>query len=325
MQASSNPAAVEVTSLSKEFGGFAAVKNVSFRLRRGEVLGFLGPNGAGKSTTMKIITGYLRPTRGSVRVSGRDLERSPIEAKRQIGYLPEGAPAYAEMSAHTFLEFVARVRGFGRREGRRRAQAAIERANLGDVVHQPIETLSKGFKRRVGVAQAILHDPPILVLDEPTDGLDPNQKHEMRGLIRQMASDKAILISTHILEEVGAVCDRALIIARGRLVFDGTREQLARLSERHNAVKISFDSEIAPNYPVALRALDGVADVLADADRAELTVIAAGGRCIIQQVSRLVQRENWPLKSLYVESVQLDDVFRDITRSRPGAGAETSS
>ncbi len=232
--ATATDTAIEVTSLCKDFGAFTAVRDVSFVVRSGEVLGFLGPNGAGKSTTMKMITGFLTPTRGRIRVAGLDVGLQPVEVKRHIGYLPEGAPAYADMTAMAFLEFIAGVRGYRSHGLRERVTSAVDRANLGSVVHKPIETLSKGFKRRVGLAQAILHDPPILVMDEPTDGLDPNQKHEVRELIREMARDKAILISTHILEEVDAICDRAIIIARGRLVFDGTPKQLAAMSDSND-------------------------------------------------------------------------------------------
>ncbi|HYG86715.1 MAG TPA: ABC transporter ATP-binding protein [Azospirillum sp.] len=214
-------AMIRIENLIKRFGAFAAVDGVSFAVERGTVLGFLGPNGAGKSTTMKMITGFLAPTGGTVRVCGFDAQTDPLEAKRRIGYLPEGAPTYPDMTPLGLLNFVAGVRGLS---GRTRAEAidrAVARADLGAVLNQPIDTLSKGYKRRVGLAQAILHDPEVLILDEPTDGLDPNQKHEVRGLIRAMAADKAIVISTHILEEVEAVCTRALIIGRGKVLAEG--------------------------------------------------------------------------------------------------------
>ena len=216
-------AMILVETLVKRFGAFAAVDGIGFAVERGTVLGFLGPNGAGKSTTMKMITGFLPPTSGSVRVCGHDVQAAPLEAKRRIGYLPEGAPTYPDMTPLAFLEFVARVRGLrGRAAIGRAVGRAVERTDLGAVLHQPIDTLSKGYRRRVGLAQAILHDPDVLILDEPTDGLDPNQKHEVRRLIRAMAADKAIILSTHILEEVEAVCTRALIIGRGRVLAEGT-------------------------------------------------------------------------------------------------------
>ncbi len=215
-------AMIEIKQLIMRFGTFTAVDGISFAVERGTVLGFLGPNGAGKSTTMKIITGFLAPTMGQVSVCGFDTAMAPVEAKRRIGYLPEGAPAYAEMTPREFLNFVADVRGLRRDDRRRKLDLAIERAGLGPVLEQPIDTLSKGFKRRVGLAQAILHDPDVLILDEPTDGLDPNQKFAVRALIKEMAATKAIVISTHILEEVEAVCTRSLIIARGRVLAEGT-------------------------------------------------------------------------------------------------------
>ena len=214
-------AMIEIQHLVKRFGPFTAVDDVSFAVSRGEVLGFLGPNGAGKSTTMKMITGFLTPTSGRVRVCDFDVIEAPLQAKQQLGYLPEGAPAYPDMTPAGFLDFIADVRGLSGAKRRQHIDVVVERIGLEAVMDQPIETLSKGFKRRVGLAQAILHDPPVLILDEPTDGLDPNQKHEVRELIREMARDKAIVISTHILEEVEAVCTRATIIARGRLLAEG--------------------------------------------------------------------------------------------------------
>jgi ABC-2 type transport system ATP-binding protein len=220
---------LEIRNLTKKFGPFTAVDGVSFDVGVGEVLGFLGPNGAGKSTTMKMIAGFLAPDAGTALVAGFDVRTRPIEAKKRIGYLPEGAPAYPDMTPATFLEFVARARHLGG-AAKQRIDEAVARASLGEVMYRPIETLSKGFKRRVGLAQAILHDPDVLVMDEPTDGLDPNQKHEVRELIREMAPHKAIVISTHILEEVDAVCSRAIIVARGRIVADGTPAELEAMT-----------------------------------------------------------------------------------------------
>ncbi len=311
-------AAIEVTSLHKQFGAFTAVRDVSFNVHSGEVLGFLGPNGAGKSTTMKMITGFLAPTQGAIRVAGYDIGSQPIDAKRRLGYLPEGAPAYGDMTATAFLAFIASIRGYRGREKRERVAAAIDKANLGSVVHKPIETLSKGFKRRVGLAQAILHDPPILVMDEPTDGLDPNQKHEVRELIRDMSKDKAILISTHILEEVDAICDRAIIIAHGSLLFDGTPPQLVAMSRLHNAVRISFEDEIPAAAEGRLRELDVVADVIGNSEAGQLTVLPGDGLSIVRQVTHLARDEGWQIEELFVETGQLDEVFRHIT-TRTGA------
>jgi ABC-2 type transport system ATP-binding protein len=224
--ASNEIASIEIQGLTKRFGPFTAVDGISFRVQSGEVLGFLGPNGAGKSTTMKMVTGFLEPTAGTVRVCGHDIGKEARQAKRVLGYLPEGAPAYPDMTPESFLRFIASVRGFSGDEARRRVERAGEMVDLKGVMHQRIDTLSKGYKRRVGLAQAILHDPPVLIMDEPTDGLDPNQKHEVRQLIRGMARDKVIVLSTHILEEVQAVCTRAIIIARGRLLLDATPAEL---------------------------------------------------------------------------------------------------
>jgi ABC-2 type transport system ATP-binding protein len=219
---------IEVKNLTKAYGDFVAVRDVSFKADNGSILGFLGPNGAGKSTTMRMVAGFMIPTAGTVRIQGHDVRTDGVAARRVLGYLPEGAPTYPEMSVEGFLRFCARVRGYSGSELTDRVDYALGLTTLQGVQLQPVETLSKGFKRRVGLAQALLHDPPVLVLDEPTDGLDPNQKHEVRGLIERMAPQKAIVISTHILEEVDAVCSRAIIIAGGRIVADATPSELER-------------------------------------------------------------------------------------------------
>jgi ABC-2 type transport system ATP-binding protein len=229
------PPSIEILGLTKRFGTFAAVDNVSFSVRRGEVLGFLGPNGAGKSTTMRMLAGFMTPTAGTARIQGHDVQTDGVAARRLLGFLPEGAPTYPEMSVEGFLRFCARVRGFTGSELEDRTDNALGLTSLRGVRLQPVETLSKGFKRRVGLAQSLLHNPPVLVLDEPTDGLDPNQKHEVRQLIERMAPDKAIVISTHILEEVDAVCSRAIVIAGGRVVADATP---AELGARHPTGKL---------------------------------------------------------------------------------------
>ena len=241
-------ALIEIDGLTKRFGSFTAVDHVSFSVARGEVLGFLGPNGAGKSTTMKMLAGFVTPTAGTARIAGIDVLAAPIRAQRQLGYLPEGAPTYPEMTVLAFLRFVARIRGYTGSEATDRIDQAIAMTTLSGVRLQPIETLSKGFKRRVGLAQALMHDPPVLVLDEPTDGLDPNQKHEVRTLIARMAPDKAIVISTHILEEVDAVCSRAIIIAGGRVVADATP---AALERRHPSGRLEDVFRDLTNGPVA--------------------------------------------------------------------------
>lgn len=218
---------IQVQHLTRRYGDFTAVDDLSFEVTPGTVLGFLGSNGAGKSTTMKMITGFLPPTAGSVQVCGHDVARAPLAAKACMGYLPEGAPSYGEMTVRGFLDFIATIRGLQGNRRSERLDDVIARLALAEVLQQPIETLSKGYKRRVGLAQALLHDPQVLILDEPTDGLDPNQKHQVRALISAMASDKIIVISTHILEEVDALCNRAIIIAHGRILADDTPQALA--------------------------------------------------------------------------------------------------
>ena len=237
-----------------------AVNDVTFSVGKGEVLGFLGPNGAGKSTTMKMITGFLRPDRGTVDIGGDRMSTRPVEAKRRMGYLPEGAPLYGDMTPRAFLGFVAEARGLRGRDRRRQVDRVAEQVSLSEVMHKPIDNLSKGFKRRVGIAQAIVHDPEVLILDEPTDGLDPNQKQEMRALIQSMAKDKVIVLSTHILEEVDAVCTRAIIIAAGRIISDSTPAELVARSPHHNAVTLSLVDAEAGTLE-ALQKVAGVAGV----------------------------------------------------------------
>lgn len=221
---------IRIENLTRRFGAFTAVDNLSFQVAPGEVLGFLGPNGAGKSTTMKMITGFLQPTSGRVDVFGYDMWRNPLPAKKLIGYLPEGAPSYGEMAVRDFLAFIADVRGLRGAEKQRAIAVAAEKAALTEVMLQTVDTLSKGYRRRVGIAQAILHDPQVLILDEPTDGLDPNQKHHVRELIRSLSQEKLVIVSTHILEEVSAVCTRAMIIVQGKILVDETPTALAARS-----------------------------------------------------------------------------------------------
>ena len=308
-------AMIEIKNLKKEFGPILAVDGISFETPKGEVLGFLGPNGAGKSTTMKMVTGFLTPTSGTAVVCGHDVLDEPIQAKAKIGYLPEGAPLYGDMTPDGFFRFIAQVRGMPRSGRKRAIDRACSLLSLQGVMRQPIETLSKGFKRRVGLAQAILHDPPVLILDEPTDGLDPNQKHEVRDLIRQMASEKAIILSTHILEEVGAVCTRAIVIARGRIVADGTPEELESRSRRHNAVRLGVQ---APTEAIVaeLAKVQGVASiepVTTDNGVARCMVFSRSGAVIVDGVARRVRELGWAVDELVVEPGRLDDVFRDLT------------
>jgi len=305
---------IETQGLTKRYGELVAVDNLTFSVQPGEVLGFLGPNGAGKSTTMKMITGFISPSSGAVRVMGHDVEHEPVQSKATIGYLPEGAPTYGEMTPLQFLHFVAEIRGLNGATRQRRMDYVIERLQLGTVLTQSIETLSKGFKRRVGLAQAVLHDPQVLILDEPTDGLDPNQKHEVRGLIRDMAQDKIIIISTHILEEVDAVCSRAIIIADGRLLADDTPSGLARRSRFHNAVSLRLqDPSQLDAARQAITALAGVSEISVNDDGDGLIAFPAEGRVILADIHALLSRGGWAPLDLHLESGRLDQVFRDIT------------
>jgi ABC-2 type transport system ATP-binding protein len=307
-------AMIEIDNLVKRFGAAVAVDHVSFNVDRGEVLGFLGPNGAGKSTTMKMITGFLTPTSGTARVEGFDVQTDPIEVKRRVGYLPEGAPMWSDMTPRGFLAFVARVRGLSGAKFKERIDTVVAQTQLDSVLEKPIETLSKGFKRRVGLAQALLHDPDVLILDEPTDGLDPNQKHEVRNLIAGMAADKAIIISTHILEEVDAVCTRAIIIANGKVVADETPEDLLRRSQRHNAVSVRVGGEVSVARTL-LQGLDGVASI--ETVRANwLVVQSSNGEPLVSEIGDALRGIEMPIDEIHVERGNLDDVFRNITSNR---------
>ncbi|HEX3953878.1 MAG TPA: ABC transporter ATP-binding protein [Stellaceae bacterium] len=317
---------LEIAHLYKRFGSLVAVDDVSFTVPAGEVLGFLGPNGAGKSTTMKMITGFLAPTAGTAIVCGHDIRTAPLAAKRQIGYLPEGAPAYPDMSAAEFLDFIANIRGFRGAEGRKRVEHIAELINIADVLHQPIETLSKGYRRRVGVAQALLHDPAVLILDEPTDGLDPNQKHEMRGIIAAMRPHKSIIISTHLLEEVEAVCSRAIIIARGRVLADGTPAELAGRSRYHNAVRLILPPDADAGIAAELAEMSGIAAVepVSDGDGDGLWLFPRAKRAIVADIAELVRTRGWPVSGIRAERGHLDDVFRAITAPEPAPPREAA-
>ncbi len=317
---------ISVKGLHKHFGNLVAVDGIDLEVQQGEVLGFLGPNGAGKSTSMKMITGYLAPTAGSISVCGHDVAIDPIAAKTCIGYLPEGAPAYGEMTPSSFLSFVADIRGLGGKTKTNAIARAVEQINLEGVMHQPIETLSKGFKRRVGLAQAILHDPKVLILDEPTDGLDPNQKHEVRSLIKEMAAQKAIVISTHILEEVDAVCSRAVIIAKGRLLFSGTPAEFAAHSYYHNAVTLSVASDISATVEKTLAVLadvSGIESATTDRDMTRVTVIPKENRSIVGSIHNCIRQHEWEVDELFVEPGRLDEVFRTLTTKSESTGEET--
>ncbi|MDD7804176.1 MAG: ABC transporter ATP-binding protein [Endozoicomonas sp. (ex Botrylloides leachii)] len=307
---------IKIEGLRKSYGSFIAVDGISFSVNPGEVLGFLGPNGAGKSTTMKMVTGFIRANSGSVTIFGHNIEKNPLQAKSLIGYLPEGAPAYGDMQVAQFLGFIAEIRGYTGAEKQQRVNHVVGQLGLESVLDRPIDNLSKGFKRRVGVAQAIIHDPQVLILDEPTDGLDPNQKHQVRELIRGLAKDKIVIISTHILEEVSAVCTRAIIIANGRVVADATPDELAARSRYHQAITLALN-------------VDGcVKDALSRLKGVKLVEERAGGVGrytlipeensdeaigLFDRVSQLILSKGWEIEELYIETGHLDDVFRQLT------------
>ena len=305
---------IKTEHLTKRYESLTAVDDVTFTVSPGEVLGFLGPNGAGKTTTMRMLAGFVTPTSGRASICGHDVETDPLRAKASLGYLPEGAPSYGEMTVSHFLDFIADLRQLEGARRKERLGHVIDRLQLDKVLQQSIETLSKGFRRRVGLAQAIIHDPPVLILDEPTDGLDPNQKHEVRTLINDMARDKIIVISTHILEEVDAVCTRAIIIARGRIVADDSPAKLAVKSRYYNAVSVQLDQ---PDKLVALRtalaALPSVAEVEMSERDGRVTALPRAGATILPAVAELAAAQGFKLKELHLESGRLDEVFRNIT------------
>ena len=303
---------IETDHITKRFPQITAVDDISFTVERGEVLGFLGPNGSGKSTTMKMITGFLAPTSGTARVSGFDVQKQPLEVKKRVGYLPEGAPAWPDMTPSALLAFCAGIRGYKGSEAANRIAEAVEKTQLSSVLQQPIDTLSKGFRHRVGLAQTLLHDPEVLILDEPTDGLDPNQKHEVRQLIKQMSGEKSIIISTHILEEVDAVCTRAIIIANGRIVSDGTPEELAAKSPRHNGVRIAVTGarEAAKKTLAAIPEVSGIDEV---GDNS-LFLRAKDQAPIVAAVGSVLRDNKIDVDEIHVEHGHLDDVFRAVTQ-----------
>lgn len=313
---------IRVENLTKQFGEFTAVNQLSFTVAPGEVLGFLGPNGAGKSTTMKMLTGFLEPSAGQITIENINVLDKPQEAQALIGYLPEGAPAYGEMTVTAFLGFIADVRGFSGAEKQQRINTVVEQVQLQSVVSKRIETLSKGFTRRVGLAQALLHDPKVLILDEPTDGLDPNQKHQVRELIKGLAKDKIVIISTHILEEVSAVCSRAVIIADGKMLLDGKPHELEAQSKYHNAIKVELETEQA-DAKESLAALAGIASVEEMVPQRSFMLFPVEGEMQLRDLVRLLDEKQWPVENLHVEKGRLDDVFRQVTLDAK-ANAQTS-
>src|SRR5271154_1117379 len=306
---------ISTKNLSKRYGNTLAVDDLTFSVAPGEVLGFLGANGAGKSTTMRMIAGFVSPSAGQVSVCGHDIERAPVAAKACMGYLPEGAPSYGEMTVSEFLDFVADVRELRGEQRRARRGIVIERLGLAPVIDQVIETLSKGFRRRVGLAQALIHDPQVLILDEPTDGLDPNQKHEVRRLINELSKDKLVIVSTHILEEVHEVCTRAIIIAEGRIVADETPSALESRSRYHHAVSLRFERpEQLQEARREIAALPEVAEVESDERELRLTAVPRKGENALPALSAIISKRNWDVPELHLESGRLDEVFRSLTQ-----------
>lgn len=321
------PTTLEARSLVKHFGDFVAVKDISFALKQGDVLGFLGPNGAGKTTTMKMLTGFLAPTSGTAWLNGFEIGEAPTEAKKRIGYLPEGAPLYGDMTPNTFLRFVAEVR---RIEGADKEDAvgrAVATLHLEGVLDQSIETLSKGFQRRVGLAQAILHDPDVLILDEPTDGLDPNQKYEVRNLITEIAAEKVIVISTHILEEVEAVCTRAMVIDQGMVVADETPQALKARSAYYNAVSLRLEGTDRAAVERSMRGIKSAerTEIEETENGLRVTIVPKKGQSILDEVRKAAEGAGLNIIEFSVEAGRLEDVFRDLTHSETAAMIEGSA
>ena len=318
---------IKIENLVKSFGAKRAVDGISFSVEKGEVLGFLGPNGAGKSTTMRMITGFMPPTSGSAAIGGHDIGESPLEAKRLIGYLPENAAAYPDMTVRGFLDFVAELRGLDGEARGKALRRVIDLCFLDAVLEQTIETLSKGYRHRTCLAQALIHDPEVLILDEPTDGLDPNQKHEVRNLIRELGRTKAIIFSTHILEEVDAACTRAIIIDRGRIVANGRPAELRAMSDIAGAVTLRAQG-------ASLQAMAGKLAALGRVEESEgaLRVFPGQKRAageLARAVVEIAIREGWQLEALRTEEGHLDEVFRRITlpdtMKRAATGTEARS
>ncbi|MEK9666225.1 MAG: ABC transporter ATP-binding protein [Deltaproteobacteria bacterium] len=307
---------IEVVEISRNFGKFQAVSNVSFQVQKSEVLGFLGPNGAGKSTTMKMLTGYLQPSSGDALICGHSVTKQSLKARAKIGYLPESAPSYGEMQVEEFLRFAGKVRGLTGGKLNAQIEKVLEDTSLQTVRKQLIETLSKGYRQRTCLAQSLLHDPPVLLLDEPTDGLDPNQKYEVRKLISQLKEDRTILVSTHILEEVEAICTRAIILSEGKIVGDGTPEELLSKSVYHNAINLKISVKPDQNVQQILLGIPSVERVEIQSSNHQtlsFVVLAKQGQPILEEVKERLDQQNVKIVEMYVEKGRLDEVFRQMT------------
>ena len=307
---------IEVVEISRNFGRFQAVNNVSFQVQKSEVLGFLGPNGAGKSTTMKMLTGYLQPSSGDALICGHSVTKQSLKARAKIGYLPESAPSYGEMQVEEFLRFAGKVRGLTGEKLNSQIEKVLEDTSLQTVRKQLIETLSKGYRQRTCLAQSLLHDPPVLLLDEPTDGLDPNQKYEVRKLISQLKEDRTILVSTHILEEVEAICTRAIILSEGKIVGDGTPEELLSKSIYHNAINLKICVKHNQNVQQILLGIPSVERVEIHGSNHQtlsFVILAKQGKPILEEVKERLDQHNVKIVEMYVEKGRLDEVFRQMT------------
>lgn len=300
---------IKVKGLVRDFGMRRAVNDVSFEVKKGTVLGFLGPNGAGKTTTIRMIAGFLPPSSGTVHVKGINVAEDPVSAQKSIGYMPETTPLYEDMTVAAFLRFLAEVRGYYGSDRDKRVDCALERCFLQPVRNQTIDTLSKGYRQRTCLAQALLHDPDILLLDEPTEGLDPNQKQVVRDMIREMASGRSIMLSTHVLEEVEAICDRAIIISAGKVVADATPAELKSRSKRFNSVMLTAEGS---NIPQEINKLDAVRNVEVQDDK-RLLIFPKKGHSIAADVLAAAQKHKWTVSDIKVDDGRLDDVFHDIT------------
>jgi ABC-2 type transport system ATP-binding protein len=297
---------IEVKELTKKYDRTLAVDGISFRIEKGEIVGFLGPNGAGKTTTLRVLTGYLSPTAGTCRIADYDVRSDSVEAKRRVGYLPEDNPLYDEMKVYEYLQFVGRLRGIDTVD---RIRDVAEACGIARTIGQNIGTLSRGYRQRVGLASVILHDPEILLLDEPTSGLDPNQVAEVRELIKKLGREKTVMISTHILREVEAVCDRVLIINRGKIVADGTKDELQRLERGKEVVSLSLKApresalEALGQWKVEVRETEGdVTDYEIEAERD-----------IREELFLLAKERGWIILEMSRKMASLEDVFRELT------------
>lgn len=301
---------IKAVDLVKDFGKRRAVDGVSFEVEKGTVLGFLGPNGAGKTTTIRMVAGFLPPTEGTIHVKGINVASDPVAAQKFIGYMPETTPLYEDMTVAGFLKFLAEVRGFSGAERDSRVDRALERCFLQPVRNQTVDTLSKGYRQRTCLAQTLLHDPDILLLDEPTEGLDPNQKQVVRDMIRELASERVVMLSTHVLEEVEAICTRAIIVSNGKVVADDTPTELKKQSRTYNAVTLTAEGK---NIVETLKKLPAVSRVESSED--SVVAFPKGGESIASTILGAAQKQNWTVQDIKVDEGRLDDVFRQITRT----------